>query len=464
MGRSYPAPVRSFDLIIIGSGSGNSIIGPEHDDWQIAMVERGRFGGTCLNVGCIPSKMLVYAAELAELARRGPALGVDTRFEGADWPAIRDRVFGRIDPIADGGEQYREGLPNVTVYRHDARFVGPKQLRVGDEVITADTIVLAAGARAFIPPIHGLQEVGFHTSDTIMRIDAIPERLTVIGGGYIAAELGNVFGALGADVTFVLRGDVMLREMDTEVSHRFTEAYARKYDLETGVGVAGVSRPDGPDGDICVELTDGAGGFVEHHTDMVLVATGRIPNADQLDVHATGVDVDDNGYVVTDSRLRTNVDGIFALGDITNPIQLKHVANHEARVVAHNITHPASMIEVDHRFVPAAVFGHPQVAAVGLTEAQCIEQGRPYKAHVQPYSSTAYGWAMEDTESFCKLIVDPDTRLLLGAHLMGPQASTLIQQLIQGMAFGQTVDEMARGEYYIHPALPEVVEQALLEL
>ncbi|MEZ5167981.1 MAG: FAD-dependent oxidoreductase, partial [Acidimicrobiales bacterium] len=226
----------------------------------------------------------------------------------------------------------------------------------------------------------------------------------------------------------------------------------------------GITRVDRVDDEYVIQLVDRSGGDTEVRADMLLVATGRIPNADQLDVKATGIAVDDNGYVITDSQLRTNVDGIWALGDITNPVQLKHVANHEARVVAHNLVHPDDPVEVDHRFIPAAVFGHPQVASVGLTEHECQARGLTYRSHVQPYASAAYGWAMEDTESFCKLLVDPDSRRLLGAHILGPQASTLIQQLIQGMVFDQTVDEMARGQYYIHPALPEVIEQALLEL
>ena len=229
--------MRSFDLIIIGTGSGNSIVSPEYDDWDVAIVERGLFGGTCLNVGCIPSKMLVYTAELAELAQHGRRYGIDTRFEGADWPAIRDRVFGRIDPIAASGEEYRKGLPNVTVYQQNAHFVGPRQLQVGEEVITADKIVLAAGARAFAPDIAGLAESGYHTSDTIMRIDAIPKRLAVIGGGYIAAELGNVFGSLGSEVTFLLRGDTMLRSQDTEIKQRFTKIYAEKFNVHKGVSI-----------------------------------------------------------------------------------------------------------------------------------------------------------------------------------------------------------------------------------
>ncbi len=448
--------MRSFDLIIIGAGSGNSIVSTEFDDWDVAVVERGLFGGTCLNVGCIPSKMLVYTAELAELARNGRRYGLDTRFVGADWPAIRDRVFNRIDPIAANGREYRENLPNVTVYGVDAEFVGPKQLQVGEDVITADKIVLAAGARASVPDIPGLAEAGCHTSDTIMRIDEIPKRLTVIGGGYIAAELGNVFGSLGSEVAFLLRGDTMLRSQDEDVRERFTKIYAEKFNLHEGVSIDEIRR----EGDEIVLATSQG----EHRCDELLVATGRAPNGDRLKVAATRVATDDDGYVVTDPQRRTNVEGIWALGDITNPVQLKHVANHEARVVSHNLLHPDNPTEVDHRFIPAAVFGHPQVASVGLTEQQCIQAGLPHRVAVTEYASAAYGWAMEDSQSFCKLIVDTQTRRLLGAHILGPQASTLIQQLIQAMVFDLSVDDIATKQYYIHPALPEVVEQALLEL
>ena len=198
--------------------------------------------------------------------------------------------------------------------------------------------------------------------------------------------------------------------------------------------------------------------------DALLVAAGRIPNSDTLDAAASSIEVDGSGYVVTDRHCRTSLEGVWALGDVANPVQLKHVANHEARVVRHNLTHPDDPIAVDHRFIPHAVFGNPQIAAVGLTERDCRHRGIEYVSHVQPYGSAAYGWAMEDTDSAVKVIADAGTRRLLGAHIIGPQASTLIQQLIQGMHFGLTVDEMARSQYYIHPALSEVVEQALLEL
>jgi len=445
--------------MIIGAGSGNSIIGPQHDHWDIALIERGLFGGTCMNVGCIPSKMFVYSALLAELAGHGPALGVNTRFDGADWPAIRDRVFGRIDPIAEAGANYRESLTNVAVFRDSARFVGPKQVAVGPDVITAKKIVIAAGARPLIPDIPGLEQAGYHTSDTIMRLDKLPDHLLVIGGGYIATELGNVFGSLGSEVTFLVRGGRLLRHEDDDISLRFTEAYRHKFDVRCRTQVLEARR----DGSEIVLKISQNGVHGEVRGDQLLVATGRIPNSDDLDVAASQIATDSAGYVVTDSGMRTNVPGVWALGDITNPAQLKHVANYEARVVAHNITHTENPIEVDDRPVPHAVFGHPQVASVGLTERECHQRNISHVSRIQEFGSAAYGWAMEDTQSFVKLITDPATRLLIGVHIIGPQASTLIQQLIQGMTLGHTVDEMARDQYWIHPALPEVLEQALLE-
>jgi len=458
--------VRRFDLLIIGAGSGNSVIGPEHDGWDVAIAERGLFGGTCLNVGCIPSKMYVYAAELAELARAGERFGVLSRFDGADWPSIRDRIFGRIDPIAEAGRRYRHNLPNVTVFEHSARFVGPRQVSAGGEVIRAEQIVVAAGSRAVVPPIPGLDVCGYHTSDTIMRLDEQPERLLVIGGGYIAAELGGVMGAFGSDVTFLIRGDTFLRREDDDIRARFTDAYRAKFDVRLHTRVL-YARRDG--GEIVLGVSGGRRDSgrrdkSEVRGDALLVATGRVPNADQLDTDAAGIAVNDRGYIVIDDQCRTSAEGVWALGDVANPVQLKHVANHEARVVRHNLTHPEDPMTVDHRFIPHAVFGHPQVASVGLTERDCLREGVPYASHIQPYEAAAYGWAMEDTESMVKVIAHAETRQLIGAHIIGPQASTLVQQLIQGMHFGLTVDEMARGQYYIHPALTEVVEQALLEL
>lgn len=449
--------MEQFDLIIIGAGSGNSILTDDFNGWNVAIVERDVFGGTCLNRGCIPSKMFIYPASIVETVRTAGPLGVDAHVDDVRWPEIVERVFGRIDPIAAGGEDYRRSLDNVTVFSEDARFVGHKQVQVGDQVITADTIVLAAGARPRIPAIPGLADVQFHTSATIMRVPAPPKRLAILGGGFIACEMGHVFRAAGSDVTIINRSANLLRAHDDEISERFTQVFGERFNLRCGETPTRI-RSEGAE--IIIEFEDGEPVVA----DELLVATGRIPNGEQLGVSETGVTLDESGYVVVDQHQRTGVDGIWALGDISNPMQLKHTANAETKVVAHNIHNPDDLQVVNYSGAPSAVFTHPQIATVGKTERELQAEGVAYIAHSQPYGATAYGWAMEDDHGFCKVICDPETRLLLGAHIIGHEASLLIQQLVLGFRFGLTVDEMARGPLYIHPALSEVVEQALLEL
>jgi mycothione reductase len=216
----------------------------------------------------------------------------------------------------------------------------------------------------------------------------------------------------------------------------------------------------GARGDVSVELADGT----SVRGDLLLVATGRVPNGDRLDLPATGVPTHDDGRIVVDEFQRTPVEGIFALGDVSSDHQLKHVANHEARVVAHNLLHPDSPRRSDHRFVPSAVFTDPQIAAVGRTEEQCRAEGLDVAVSVQDYGDVAYGWAMEDTTGFCKVLAERGSGRLVGAHIIGPTASTVIQPLIQAMSFGLTARTMACGQYWIHPALAEVVENALLGL
>jgi mycothione reductase len=451
-----------YDLIIIGAGSGNSLICPEMDGWRIAMVERGLFGGTCLNVGCIPTKMFVYAADVARSAEaeHSAHYGVRTTFEGADWPSIVHRVFGRIDPIAEGGRQYRHSNPNVDVFEHTARFVGERTVHVGDRVITGERIVIAAGAHSFIPPVPGLDEVPFHTSDTIMRIDRLPRHLVVMGGGFVATELGHVFRSLGSEVTIVNRSHRLLMNEDHDISQRFTELAADRYRLLLGASVERVYMTADGVG-LRIHNDDG-----EHlvEGDQLLVAAGRVGNGCHLDVHATGIELDAWGNVPVDAYGRTSCPGVWALGDVVGRHMLKHMANGEARVVQHNLLHPEQLQRLDERAAPHAVFSSPQVGSVGITEQQAQRAGTPYVAITHGYGGAAYGWAMEDTTSICKLIGDPATRQLLGAHIVGPQASILVQLLVQGMHLGTTVDEMATGQIWIHPALSEVVEQALLQL
>jgi len=450
-----PHDIEQFDLVIIGSGSGNAI--PEYlADRKIAIVERGTFGGTCLNVGCIPSKMFVLPADKALEAGQSSKLGVDVRFHGADWAAIRDRVFGRIDPIAEGGRKYREsGSPNITLIEGTARFVGEKVLDVEGRRITATDILIAAGSRPVVPPIPGLVETGFHTSDTIMRLDELPARLGIIGGGYIAVEMGHVFSALGSQVSIFNRSEVLLRSHDREVAERFTQVFGERVDLHLEHLPNKVERR----GDSIVVHC--AGDEVE--VDVLLVATGREPNSDLLDVDRGGLDCHHHGTIAVDEHMRTSVPGVWAIGDIANDFQLKHVANHEAAVAFWNIAHPDDLHHVDYKAVPAAVFSNPQVAAVGLTEEQARARGREFVVGRRDYGGTAYGWALVDETSFAKVLVDRETGMIVGAHIIGPQAATLIQPLVQAMQFDQTAVEVANGPYWIHPALTEVVENALLE-
>ena len=451
---------KHFDLIIIGTGSGNSILTPDLDSWSIAIVEEGVFGGTCLNRGCIPTKMFVHAADMAENVRHASHLGIDAHVENVRWKDIRDRVFDRIDPIAAGGEEYRtHRCPNTTVYKGRGSFVDAHTIEVNGEKLTADRFVVAAGARPNMPDIAGLDSVTWHTSDDVMRLDELPKHLIVVGGGFIANELAHVFGSFGSQVTIVHRGDRLLREQDDDVALAFTEAVKARDRFTVRLHVTPVSVTQTGQ-EIHLALSDGSVVI----GDTLLIATGRRPNSDTLNATAAGIMLHPDGRIVADDFQRTSVENIWVLGDISSPHMLKHVANHEARVVAHNIAHPDLMIRTNHNFVPSAVFTRPQIASVGLTERAARAAGIDVVIKSQRFGDVAYGWAMEDTTGFCKLIADRATRRLVGAHLIGPQSSTLIQQLIQGMRANQSVDAMAHDQYYIHPALPEVIENALLGL
>ena len=452
------------DLVVIGTGSGNTFLDERYAGLDVALVEHGVFGGTCLNVGCIPTKMYVYAADVAEAVRRASTYGVDASIDKIRWSDIRDRVFGRIDPISAGGREYRvERSPNITVYFGHAAFTGPRALTVertdgsGTDELTADQVVVAAGGRPAIPDAITASGAPYETSDTVMRLPELPRRLAIVGGGYIAAEFAHVFSALGTEVTVICRGSRMLRSHDGTISAAYTELVSGRFDVRLTTQVAGVTEvADG----LRIALDDGS--VVE--ADTLLVATGRVPNGDRMNLGVAGIGTHSDGRIEVDSYQRTSAEGVWALGDVSSPWALKHVANREAKVVGHNLLHPDDLVETDHRYVPSAVFTDPQVASVGKTEEQVRMLGLDYTTKVQRYGDVAYGWAMEDTTGLCKLIADRTTGRLLGAHLMGPQASSLIQPLVQAMSFGLPAREMATGQYWIHPALPEVVENALLGL
>src|SRR5699024_2863248 len=467
-----------FDIALIGSGSANSFPGPEFADRRIVQIDRGVgpdhvFGGTCINVGCIPTKMFVHTAELAHTPAEATRFGLTEQLRHVDWPAIRDRIFGRIDAISMGGEEYRrdhEDNANLTLLRGTARFVGPKLLEVTgndgtQQRISADTIVLGAGSRPVLPPIDGLAEAAPHTSDTIMRIDRLPASLAILGSGVIAVEMAHIFASLGVEVTLIARSQQVLSAADADVSARLTEILGGRLRLEKGLSTTSVRRT--AEG---IELRgeqDGADTLVR--AEELLVAVCRRPNSDLLDVSAAGIDTAVDGRVEVDAHQRVRgggevLEGLWAFGDLSSAHQLKHVANHEQRIVRHNILHPEQLRRSDTMPVPSGVFTHPQVAWVGMDEETARRSGRQVEVAVQEYASIAYGWAMEDTTGFAKLVADAETTEILGAHLVGPEATTLIQQLIQAMSTGQTARDIAATQYWIHPAMPELIENALLQL
>jgi mycothione reductase len=309
-----------------------------------------------------------------------------------------------------------------------------------------------------------------------MRIGELPRRVLIVGGGYVAAEFAHVFSSLGSRVSILTRSRGLLKRLDAEIARRFEDAVADKWDIHHGYELDSVQPVSGQPGVVSAALVPTAGSSrtpLSLEADLVLVATGRRPNTDRLNIAAAGFDQEPDGRLRADKYQRVlsggaPVPGVWALGDVSSRHQLKHVANHEARTVAHNLLHPEDLGASQHRYVPSAVFTRPQIASVGLTEAQARHHGERngvgIATAVQDYGSTAYGWAMEDTNGVVKLIAEQETGLLLGAHILGHEASLLIQPLIQAMNFGLDVHSMARGQYWIHPALTEVVENALLAL
>jgi dihydrolipoamide dehydrogenase len=368
--------MRKFDLIVIGSGSGLEVSADVSDAGQsVAIVEEGPFGGTCLNRGCIPSKMLIHCADVMQTIQNAAAFGIQAKVESIGWQFIVNRAFEEVDADAAMIERGNRNAENVEVFKGRGRFTGPKSMAVQgyDEEITADTILIAAGTRPWVPDIPGLDQTPYITSDEALRLPEQPKRLTVIGGGYIAAELAHFFGALGTEVTIIHRRDLMLREEDTDVSRRFTEVYQRRFNMVLDAKVEGVSHQNG---EITVEVTtpDGAQTI---KSDTLLMATGRVPNTDILEVAKTGVEVNDRGYIGTDEYLQTNVPGIWALGDIVGRYLLKHSSNLEASYASNKMLNPENQVAVDYHAMPHAVFASPQVASVGMTEQEAEGRGRP---------------------------------------------------------------------------------------
>lgn len=450
----------SFDLVVVGTGSGLDVAnGAVEEGWSVAIVEKDAAGGTCLNRGCIPSKMLIHSADVAQTLRDAERFGIVGKGFSVDFSAVMRRAREHVDGESRIIDEALRASANPRYFRGQGRFVGPYRFQVGEDVLVAKKFVLATGARPRIPDIPGLQEAGLLTSEEALRRPTLPESLVILGGGFIAAELGHFFGALGTRVTIVQKHDVLLARDDREVSGRFTAVFARKHRV---VLKAETTRVERIDGKVRVHVRSPAGDEVIEAHD-VLVAIGIQPNSDTLDLHLTGVKVDKRGHILVDEHLETAAEGIFAFGDAVGRWNLKHAANQEAQFVYQNLVRPDAKMKVDYLAMPRAVFSSPQVAAVGVAEEQLITSGVEYLVGRWEYGDTAMGKAIGDDDGFVKLLVAPGTGKILGCHILGTDASTLIHEVVLAMTLGATADEIA-GTIHIHPALSEVVQRAASNL
>jgi mycothione reductase len=456
------------DFLVIGSGSGLDVANAAVNQGQsVAVVEKGPLGGTCLNRGCIPSKLLLYHADVLETVERADEFQIDVDVTDVAFADIVSEVTEEVQSDADSIRRGLESSPNHSLYNGEGHFVDDHTVAVTGGAddgarIQADTILVAAGTRPAVPPIDGIDDVDYLTSEEALQLEQPPEHLVVVGGGYIAAELGHFFGTFGSDVTIVGRRPNLLPDADDEVAAAFTERYADRFTVHTGHEATAVSTSDG---EVTVEARPydaDAGGVVGDESvsvtgDELLLAAGRVPNTDTLALDNTGVETDEDGFVATDEFLRTSADGVWALGDIVGEYLLKHNANHEARTAVRNIFGD-DLEAVDYSAMPFAVFASPEVAGVGATESDLQESGRTYATRTYRYEQTARGDAMK-AEGFVKAIIDLGGEIL-GCHIVGPEASTLIQEVVVAMAAGAGTVEDVRNAVHIHPALPEVVQRA----
>ncbi len=448
--------MKKFDVIVIGSGGGSKIASPAAKlGLKVAMIEKGPLGGTCLNRGCIPSKMLIYPAEVA-MAVRGAHqfnIGNDPKFS-VDFAKLVDRISKTVDADSASIVAGYARNSNITYYAGQGKFVADKVLQVLGEEITADKIFITVGARPQIPDIPGLIGTPFMTSTEALRNKILPKSMIVLGGGYIATELGFAYAAFGTEVDFLVRSS-LLRQQDRQVADEFQKVFSQHHRVHLRTVINSVNYQDGK----FTVFYSQEGDQKQIHAESLLVATGITPNTDTLNLENTRIVLDKNGFVQVDECLKTAVDGVYAFGDCIGRYLYRHSANFEGEYLFENIfVHPSSA-PIDYPPVPHAVFSHPQIAAVGLTEEQAKAAGIDYVVGVNHYQNSAMGMAMLSNYGFVKIIIERNTRKILGAHIVGAEAANMIHMLIAFMSKNATLDDLLN-MIYIHPALPEIVRNA----
>jgi mycothione reductase len=450
--------MEKFDVLVIGSGSGMIIAaGAVGSGLKTALVESGPLGGTCLNRGCVPSKMLIHPADVALMIQEAEKVGINATIGSIDFKKITDRMRRVVKEDVDRQVVAIEKDRKLTWIKDVAEFTSNYTITAGEQQVQAEKIFIVSGARPAIPRLKGIEDVKYLTSDSVLNLESLPKSMIIIGGGYVAAEYGHFFSSLGTAVTIVQKNARMLPDEEAEVSTLLTEEMGKRMKIFTNHEAIQVMENANAKTVVAKNLIDDQ--TREFSAEALLVAVGRVPNSDLLKTDKTGVELDKNGFIRVNEYLETRKKNIFAFGDAIGKQMFKHVANYEAQVAWHNATQDHK-VKVDYTAAPHAVFTHPQVASVGMKQAEAAKAGYKILVGKAYYKDTAQGAAMAEPKGFVKAIVERKTGQILGAHIIGPHASMLIQEITNAMASGdRSFLPIARG-MHIHPAMNEVVQNA----
>jgi mycothione reductase len=447
-----------FDVLVIGSGSGMIVASTAVDSgFKTAIVDSGPMGGTCLNRGCVPSKMLIYPADVVAILKEAERLGISATVNSVDFKRIMKRTHSVVN--GDSAMQARavKNTPKLTWFKDTGAFISDYTMQLSEQTISAELIFIVSGARPGIPPVKGIENVNYLTSDNVLELETPPKSIIIIGGGYIGVEYGHFFSGIGAKTTIIQRPPRILPEEEPEISDLLRRELEQRMEIHTGFEVVEAKQKGAVKTVIARNREDGS--LQEFSAEALMVAAGRVPNSDLLKPEKTGVKLDERGYVKVNEYLETSKNKIWAFGDAIGKEMFKHVANYEASVAWHNAVHDHK-VKMDYSAAPHAVFTHPQVASVGLKEAEAKQQGYKTLVGKALYKDTAMGAAMGEPAGFVKVIVEDGTGKILGGHIIGAEASILIQEIINAMiAESKSFAPIVRA-MHIHPALPEVVQNA----
>jgi len=453
--------MKEYDVIVIGGGSGMNIaeFALMHG-LKVAVVHKPPIGGTCQNFGCVPSKMLIFPADRIMEIQEASKLGVYAEVQRVDFTTIMDRMRQIRKEEQDHERKGVKQVKNFDYYDGIGHFIEDYVIEVNDEKIRGKKIVISTGTRPLIPPIKGIDAVDFLTNESMLDLEEKPESMVIIGGGYIAAEYGHFFAAMGTQVTILQRQDRLIPQEEPEISELLKQEMDKRMSIQTNIDVIVVRKQNSGYLVIGKDVRTSEEKMFTAKT--ILVAAGRQSNADLLKVGNTGVNLDQRGFIKVNEFLETSKKNIWAFGDAIGKYMFKHVANKEADLVAHNIVHDHKA-KMEYHAIPYAIFSHPQIASVGMTEEQAkknhdILLGKAF------YSETAKGIAMMEQKGFAKAIIEQKTGRILGFHIIGPYAPMLIQEVINAMASPDGTPASIFQGLHIHPALPELILVTLQNL